>query len=76
MKAYLPTFRKRVLQVLVISLVAFSMDRLIVLLSHDDSIWMGEAIEAVGSVIFGPLVTVSVTVLDCTVLPLPSVTMQ
>ena len=67
MKAYLPTFRKRVLQVLVISLVAFSMDRLIVLLSHDDSIWMGEAIEVVGSVIFGPLVGLFATFLNCTV---------
>ena len=67
MKAYLPTFRKRVLQVLVISLVAFSMDRLIVLLSHDDSIWMGEAIEAVGSVIFGPLVGFFAAFLNCTV---------
>lgn len=67
MKAYLPTFRKRVLQVLVISLVAFSMDRLIVLLSHDDSIWMGEAIEVVGSVIFGPLVGFFAAFLNCTV---------
>ncbi len=67
MKAYSPTFRKRILQVLVISLVAFSMDRLIVLLSHDDSIWMGEAIEAVGSVIFGPLVGFFATFLNCTV---------
>jgi len=67
MKAYSPTFRKRVLQVLVISLVAFSMDRLIVRLSHDDSIWMGEAIEVVGSVIFGPLVGFFATFLNCTV---------
>lgn len=67
MKAYLPTFRKRVLQVLVISLVAFSMDRLIVLLSHDDSIWMGEAIEVVGSVLFGPLVGFFATFLNCIV---------
>ena len=67
MKTYSLTFRKRVLQVLVISLVAFSMDRLIVLLSHDDSIWMGEAIEAVGSVIFGPLVGFFGAFLNCTV---------
>ena len=67
MKAYLPTFRKRVLQVLVIGLVAFSMDRLIVLLSHDDSIWMGEAIEVVGSVIFGPLVGFFAAFLNCIV---------
>lgn len=67
MKTYSLTFRKRVLQVLVISLVAFSMDRLIVLLSHDDSIWMGEAIEAVGSVIFGPLVGFFAAFLNCTV---------
>lgn len=67
MKAYSPTFRKRVLQVLVISLVAFSMDRLIVRLSHDDSIWMGEAIEVVGSVIFGPLAGFFATFLNCTV---------
>lgn len=67
MKAYLPTFRKRVLQVLVISLVAFFMDRLIVWLSHDDSIWMGEAIEAVGSVLFGPLVGFFATFLNCIV---------
>ena len=67
MKAYSPTFRKRVLQVLVISLIAFSMDRLIVWLSHDDSIWMGEAIEVVGSVIFGPLVGFFAAFLNCTV---------
>ena len=67
MKAYSSTFWKRVLQVLVISLIAFSMDRLIVRLSHDDSIWMGEAIEAVGSVIFGPLVGFFATFLNCTV---------
>ena len=67
MKPYSPTFWKRVLQVLVIGLVAFSMDRLIVLLSHDDSIWMGEAIEVVGSVLFGPLVGFFATLLNCTV---------
>jgi len=67
MKAYSTNFKKRVLQVLIISLVAFSMDRLIVRLSHDDSIWMGEAIEVVGSVIFGPLVGFFATFLNCTV---------
>ena len=67
MKAYSPTFWKRVLQILVIGLIAFSMDRLIVMLSHDDSIWMGEAIEVVGSVIFGPLVGFFATLLNCTV---------
>ena len=67
MKAYSPNFRKHVLQVLVISLIAFSMDRLIVRLSHDDSIWMGEAIEVVGSVIFGPLVGFFAAFLNCTV---------
>ena len=67
MKAYLPTFRKRVLQVLVISLIAFSMDRLIVRLSYDDSIWMGEAIEVVGSVIFGPPMGFFGAFLNCTV---------
>ena len=67
MKTYSLTFRKRVLQVLVIGLVAFSMDRLIVLLSHDDSIWMGEAIEVVGSVLFGPLVGFFAAFLNCTV---------
>ena len=67
MKTYSLTFRKRVLQVLVIGLVAFSMDRLIVWLSHDDSIWMGEAIEVVGSVIFGPLVGFSAAFFNCTV---------
>ena len=67
MKAYSTNFKKRVLQVLVISLVAFSMDRLIVRLSHDDSIWMGEAIEVVGSVIFGPLVGFFAAFLNCTV---------
>lgn len=66
MKANSLTFWKRVLQVLVISLVAFSMDRLIVRLSHDDSIWMGEAIEVVGSVIFGPLVGFFAAFFNCT----------
>ena len=67
MKKYASSFVKRALQVLVISLVAFSMDRLIVLLSHDDSIWLGEAIEVVGSVIFGPLTGFFAALLNCTV---------
>ena len=67
MKTYSPTFRKRFLQILVISLIAFSMDRLIVRLSHDDSIWMGEAIEVVGSVLFGPLVGFFAAFFNCIV---------
>lgn len=67
MKDYLRTFEKRLLQVLAISLAAFSMDYLIVLLSRDDSIWLGEAIEVVGSVIFGPVVGFSAALLNCIV---------
>lgn len=67
MKAHLLTFRKRVLQVMIISLVAFFMDLLIVWMSHDDTIWMGEAIEVIGSVIFGPLVGFFAAFLNCTV---------
>ena len=43
------------------------MDRLIVRLSHDDSIWMGEAIEVVGSVLFGPLVGFFAAFFNCIV---------
>lgn len=47
---------RRLLQILIIATASFLMDYIIVILSHDDSIWLGGAIEVVGSVMWGPLV--------------------
>ena len=47
---------KRILQILIIAYLTIFIDYLTVILSHDDSIWLGEAIETVGSIMFGPLV--------------------
>ncbi len=47
---------KRIIQSLVVAFLAIFIDYVTVVLSHDDSIWLGESIEAVASVIFGPFV--------------------
>ena len=55
----------RIAQILVISAICIFIDRLIVILSHDDSIWLGESIEAVASIIFGPVVGFFATIISC-----------
>ena len=46
-------------------LLSFSIDYLIVVLTHDDSIWLGESIEAVASIILGPVVGFFGTLIGC-----------
>ncbi len=46
----------RILQILIIAFLTIFIDYLTVILSHDDSIWLGESIETVGSIMLGPLV--------------------
>ena len=46
----------RLLQIVVVTLITLGIDTLVILMSHDDSIWLGKSIEAVASVICGPLV--------------------
>lgn len=58
---------KRVIQILIIASLSFLMDYLVVALSNDDSIWLGESIEVVGSIICGPVVGGLATLLSCTV---------
>ncbi|MBR6401425.1 MAG: ECF transporter S component [Firmicutes bacterium] len=55
----------RIVQILIVALLSFCIDNLIIILTHDDSIWLGEAIEAVGAVIFGPLVGGVATLISC-----------
>ncbi len=67
MKKRLRRFLYCVIQILAVSLVTISLDYLIVTLTHDDSIWFGEAIEAVASIIWGPLVGGFATFISCLV---------
>lgn len=58
---------KFIIRVLIVTLLAYMMDYLIVLLSKDDSIWLGESIEVVGAIIWGPLVGGLATLINCIV---------
>ena len=55
------------LKTLGVALLAFLLDYLIVLLSKDESIWLGESIEVIGSVLFGPVVGGMATLINCSV---------
>lgn len=65
MEKSLPTFVNKIIQILIIASASFTIDFLIVKLTHDDSIWLGEAVEVVGSVICGPLVGGIATLISC-----------
>ena len=58
---------KRLVQILLISFITISLDYLVANLSHDDSIWLGEAIEAVASIIISPFVGGVSTLINCTI---------
>ena len=67
MKKRLKGMLKAVVQILIVSLITITMDYLIVRLTHDDSIWLGESIEAVASILFGPIVGGVATFISCLV---------
>ncbi len=67
MKKRLPRFLTFIIQIIVISLITILFDYLIVTLTNDDSIWLGEAIEAVASIILGPAVGGIATLISCLV---------
>ncbi len=67
MKKQARVILEKTIQILFIAFLSFSLDYLIVVLSGDDSIWLGEAVESVGSVIFGPAVGGLATLLSCIV---------
>lgn len=56
MKKHSQIIYKRIIQILIVAIISFLMDYLSVILSKDESIWLGESIEAVGSIICGPIV--------------------
>lgn len=56
MKKHAKAFFNCIIQILIIASLSFLMDYLVVVLTNDDSIWIGEAIWAVGSIICGPVV--------------------
>lgn len=56
-----------IIRILSIAIPAFLLDNLVVWLSEDNSIWLGESIEVVGSVIFGPVIGGVATLLNCLV---------
>ncbi len=57
---------KRLIQILIVAFLSFFIDYLIIILSHDDSIWLGESIEVVASIICGPVVGFFATLISCT----------
>ena len=61
------TLAKYALQIFIVALLAFTLDYIIVSLTDDESIWLGESIEVVGSVIFGPVVGGIAALLNCAV---------
>ena len=54
----------RILQILLVALLSFSLDYLIIRLTSDDSIWLGPSIEVVGSVLFSPVVGAVATLIN------------
>ena len=64
MGKHLRVVSKTIIQILIVSAISIHMDYMAVVISHNDSIWLGEAIEAVASVIFGPLVAFIATVIS------------
>lgn len=59
-------FFKCVVQILIVSAMTLLIDRLVAGLSNDDSIWLGESIEVVASIILGPVVGGFSTLISCT----------
>lgn len=59
---------RSLVQILLIALLAFLLDYLIVLLTNDESIWLGESIEVVGAALFGPVVGGAATLINCVVI--------
>ena len=58
---------KCIIEILAVAALAFLFDFIIVNLTNDDSIWLGQAIEVVGAVIFGPFVGGAAALINCTV---------
>lgn len=58
---------KYVIEILAVAFLAFLFDFIIVNLTNDDSIWLGQAIEVVGAVIFGPFVGGAAALINCSV---------
>lgn len=65
MEKHLRVFINRVIQIVLISLLALLLDYLIVISCHDDSIWLGESIVVTASVICGPVVGFFTSMLSC-----------
>lgn len=58
---------KNIPRILLIALLAFFLDYLIVQLTDDESIWLGESIEVVGSAFFGPFIGGMAALINCAV---------
>ncbi len=65
MKINLRSIINRILQIFIVAFLSCSIDYLIVILTHDDSIWLGESIEVVASIMCGPLVGFFGTFVSC-----------
>ncbi len=65
MEKHLRVFINRVIQIVLISLLALLLDYLIVISCHDDSIWLGESIVVTASIICGPVVGFFTSMLSC-----------
>jgi len=58
-------FWDRVLQIIIVSLITISLDYMVSVLTYDDTILLGEAIETAASVLFGPAVGFFATLISC-----------
>ena len=67
MRKYLKPIIRCIGQILIISAVTIIFDRIVTGLSNDDSIWLGESIVAVASVILGPVVGGVATFISCVI---------
>lgn len=67
MEKHSSSFFKRIIQIAIIATVSFSLDYLIFLSSDNDSIWLGESVEIVGSVMCAPWVGGIATLISCNV---------
>ena len=65
MKKRLTIFFDSAIKILIVSLITISLDYLVSILTYDDTILLGEAIETVASVIFGPAVGFFATIISC-----------
>lgn len=65
MKKIMSVLARKSIETLILAAIAFAFDFLVAFLSSDDSIWIGESIEIVGAILFGPVVGFIASFINC-----------